>query len=286
MSEPALAREAPASASAAWLLATPFATLLAAIALVGAHARVSLGAAEAITFAGGVLLSVVPLGLAARGQLARREALVFPLLTGAPVALALALGKPVPHVFVNFTLVMIAHAVGGAIGSRVIHPGHILPASIVAAAADVLSLVHPEGPSHAIVESERALSLLAIHFPVPGLGVMAPVLGLGDLVFLSLVLAVVVRHRLSLFRAAALGLAGVLGAGFFSALLEAPVPALIPIAAAITAGLPEARALRPQDRRTTRIAAVLAIGVVAGVLLQRALLPPSGPPHPPAPMNP
>jgi hypothetical protein len=283
MSEPALASEAPTSASAAWLLATPLATLLAAIALAGAHARVSLGAAAAITFVGGVLTSVVPLGLAALGRLTRREALLFPLLTGAPVALALLLGKPAPHVFVNFTLVMIAHAVGGAIGSRVVHPGHILPASIVAAAADVLSLIHPEGPSHAIAESERALSLLAIHFPVPGVGVMAPVLGLGDLVFLALVLAVVVRHRLSLFRAAALGLAGVLGAGVFSAILEAPVPALIPIAAAITVGLPEARALRPQDRRTTRIAAVLAIGVVAGVLLQRALLPPSGPPRPPGP---
>jgi hypothetical protein len=282
VSAPLPTSSAPPIGRAAWLLATPITTLLAAIALGGAHARVSLGAAAAITFAGGALTSVVPLGLAARGRLRRHEALVFPLLTGAPVALALLLGRPLPHIFVNFTLVMLAHAVGGAIGSRVVHPGHILPASIVASAADVLSLVHPEGPSHSIAASERALSLLAIHFPVPGVGVMAPVLGLGDLVFLSLVLAVVVRHRLSLLRASALGLAGVFAAGAFSALLEAPVPALIPIAAAITAGLPEARALRPRDRRTTQIAAAIAFSVVVGVLLQRALLPPPAPPAGPA----
>lgn len=279
---PSVAPRAPAIGPSAWLLVTPITTLVAAIALAGAHARVSLAAAAAITFAGGALTSVVPLGLAARGRLLRHEALAFPLLTAAPVALALLLGRPLPHVFVNFTLVMIAHVVGGAIGSRVVHPGHILPASIVASAADVLSLVHPEGPSHNIAASERALSLLAIHFPVPGVGVMAPVLGLGDLVFLSLVLAVVVRHRLSLLRASALGLAGVFLAGAFSALLEAPVPALIPIAAVITAGLPEARALRPQDRRTTRIAAAIAVSVVVGVLLQRSLAPPPPPPAAPA----
>lgn len=263
------------SSSAMWLLATPLCTLLAAVGLARDSMRVSPDVAAAVTFAGGALVSIGPLSLAARGGLRRRDALIFPLLTAAPVGLALLMGKPVPHVFVNFTLVLIAHGIGGAIGRRVIHPGHLLPASLVAASADVLSLVHPEGPSHAIAESERALSLLAIHFPVPGVHGMAPVLGLGDLVFVALVLGVVVQHRLSLVRASVAVLLGVFAAGGLAAGLGVPVPALIPIAAAILLGMPEARALRPQDRRTTRIAAAVALAVIAGLLVQRVLLAPT-----------
>ena len=181
-----------------------------------------------------------------------------------------ALAAPWPRIGVlldDLGLVVIAHAAGGAIGVRVAHPGHLLPACAVAAAADLASVLHPSGPTHAIAASERALSLLAVGFPVPGTRAVAPVLGAGDLVFLALVFGVAVRHRLSLARAAAAAAAGLAAAGALAAHFEREIPALVPIGAAVVAALPEARRVRPEERRTAAVAVAVAVAVVVGVLL-------------------
>jgi hypothetical protein len=148
------------------------------------------------------------------------------------------------------------------------HPGHLLAACLVAAAADLASVMHPRGLTHAIVESERALSLLAISFPVATTHAFAPVLGVGDLLFAALALGVAAQHRLSVPRMAGLIAMGVLVAGALAAYFEAAIPALIPMAAAIVLGLPAARRLQPQDRRPTQIAAIVSVAVVAAVLLR------------------
>src|SRR6185503_12189742 len=148
---------------------------------------------------------------------------------------------------------------------------HLLPACVVAAAADLASVLHPAGPSRAISGSDAALSVLSVQFPVPGAAAVAPVLGVGDLLFLAVVLGVVTAHGLPLLRAAALGLAGVFVAGALAAWARAPIPALVPIAALTALGLPAARRLRPEDRRVAWIVAVIAVGVAGGVVLQRYL---------------
>jgi hypothetical protein len=230
-------------------------------------------AAALVTFAGGAATALVPLAVAARGPLSRR------------VALALAVGSVIAVVLVALThasgaaaaltidasLVAFAHAAGGSLGRRVADPGHLLAACIVGAAADLASVLHPAGPTHAIVESERALSLLAVSFPVPTTHAFAPVLGVGDLLFAALVLGVASAHRLSIARASACLFAGVAVAGAASGVLGGAVPAIVPIAAAVVVGMPAARRLGPRDRATTRVAAAIAIAVVLGVLLTRAL---------------
>ncbi len=256
--------------------ALPALGLLAAPALTAAGAaiapRLPLPEAEAaaLTFAGGAAVVLLSLALAAPARLGRRAAVA--LGTGALVLAGLALGAPRPAIaamLVNLALVSVAHALGGSIGRRVGHPGHLLPACAVAAAADLASVLHPAGPTHAIAQSERALSLFTIGFPVPGTREVAPTLGAGDLVFLALVFGVAAAHRLSLPRVVAAAAAGLAVAGALSAHFEAAIPALVPVGAAVVAGVPAARRLRPEDRRTAAIAVAAAAAVVAGVLLSQ-----------------
>src|SRR5262249_26800819 len=94
-------------------------------------------------------------------------------------------------------------------------------------------------------------------------------LGLGDLMFVALVLATLRAHGRPVGAAFAACIAGTALAGLASALSGAAVPALVAVGAAGGAFVPGARRLRPEDRRTTVVGAVVAGGVVLGVLLRR-----------------
>jgi hypothetical protein len=254
-------------APALGLLAAP--ALAVAAALLFPGLVVSPGVAAALTFGGAAGAALLSLSLAARADLAPRAAAG---LLAAGVALVgaafLAAARPVLAVaLVDLGLVAAAHAVGGSIGRRVAHPGHLLPACAVAAAADLASVIHPAGPSHAIAASERALSLLAVGFPVPGTDAVAPALGVGDLMFLALLLGVAAAHRFSIARVALAAAVGLAVAGGLAGALQREIPALIPLGAAVVALVPEARRLRPEDRRTAAISVTLAAAVALGVLL-------------------
>jgi hypothetical protein len=169
-------------------------------------------------------------------------------------------------VAVSASLVAAAWAIGTSIGRRIEHPGHLLPACVVVACADTTSIVSQFGPSHAIAESESALSIVTVGFPVPGTSSFAPALGVGDLVFVAIVFGAVAAHRLSLLRAALLCALGMAVAGASSAALETAVPALVPIAAAVIAGLPESRRLRHDERRTATLVMVIAVSLAAAAI--------------------
>ncbi len=249
------------------LLVAP--AITAAAAAIAPRLVVPDAVAAALAFAGGAAAGLLPLAIAARAPLGLRGACALGAGGAALLAVAAAVA-PYPVIalaIVNLALVSIANAVGGSIGRRVAHPGHLLPACAVAAAADLASVLHPEGPSHAIAQSERALSYLAIGFPVPGTRAVAPALGAGDLVFLALVLGVAAAHRLSLPRVVLAAAGGLAVAGGLAAYLDAAIPALVPIGAAVVAVVPDARRLRPEDRRTTVIAVAASAAIVAGVLL-------------------
>ncbi len=102
---------------------------------------------------------------------------------------------------------------------------------------------------------------------MPGTDAVAPALGVGDLVFLALVLGVAAAHRFSIARVALAAAVGLAAAGGLAAALQREIPALVPLGAAIVACVPEARRLRVEDRRTTVVALALAAAVVLGVLV-------------------
>lgn len=267
------------------LVAAP--ALTAAGLALAPHVTASEGTADLATFVLGAGTGLVALALAAPGALPKRAAIALGVASAASLGLAAALGVHARWalVGVNAALVAFAHAVGGAVGRRVAHPGHLLPACVVAAVADLASVLHPAGPSHAIASSQRALAVLTVGAAVPGTRLVAPALGAGDLLFLALVFGAAAAHRLSVPRAALLGGAGVLAAGLLSGLLGAPVPALVTIGVALVVGMPAARRLRPEDRRTAGLSAAIAVAVLAALLVQRATAPPEPPSAPPLPAS-
>ncbi|HEX3773671.1 MAG TPA: hypothetical protein VHV51_04350 [Polyangiaceae bacterium] len=232
--------------------------------------RVHVGAifGNALAFAGGAILPIGALALAATTELGRRATFAIAGLAAASL-LALTLTHPAPlaaMLLVDAALVALGWALGASIGRRVQHAAHLLPACVVAACADLVSLLSPEGPTHAIAQSERALSVLATWFPVPGTNALAPALGVGDLLFSGLIFGVAVVHELPYLRTLCLAIAGASCAGALSAWLEVAVPALVPIGAAIVIGLPAVRRVRPADRAATKWSLVIASAIAIGVL--------------------
>jgi hypothetical protein len=184
------------------------------------------------------------------------------------------------EVAVDAALVAMAWGIGGFIGERIQHPGHLLPACVVVAAVDLTSVVSRFGPTHAIAESERALSLAAISFPVPGTSLAAPALGVGDLIFMAIVFAACRVHHLSVVRATVLCLGATWLAGVGSALLETAVPALMPVGAAVVLGIPPLRRLRREDRRAAVVAMVIAVSIAGGTIVSHYLGSAAAPPSP------
>jgi hypothetical protein len=232
--------------------------------------RVSAGFANAVAFAGATLVPILALSILAKAE--GTLGLTLGVAAGA-AGLLIALGfvqhAPIAAMLlVDSALVALAWAIGASIGRRVQHASHLLPACVVAASADLVSLLSPEGPSHAIAESDRALSVLAVWFPVPGSHALAPALGVGDLLFIALVFGVAVVHRLPYARTVVLAALGTSVAGVAAALLGVAVPALLPISAAILLGLPSVRRLRPADRRAATWSMVIAGAVVTATLVR------------------
>ncbi len=248
---------------------TPCAAL---VALLSAHARVGAALGSGIAFFGGAVLPVIGLALAARFSAPIKGTLSVAAWAGTLLA---ALASMPTHVdasaaalAVDGALVAFGWAVGSSVGRRVQHASHLLPACVVAASADLVSLLSPEGPSHAIARSDRALSVLATWFPVPGSRDLSPALGAGDLLFMALVFGVACARALPYARTVVLCVLGTALAGVAAAGLGVAVPALLPIAVCLIAGLPAARALPAADRKAARWAMIVAGSVALASILR------------------
>lgn len=172
-------------------------------------------------------------------------------------------------VAVTASLLLAGTLLGATVGTAIEHPGHLVFVAVVSAAADIFSVNHPAGPSAAIVESEAALSLLALPWPMLGTPAIEPVLGVGDVVFTALYVAAARAHGLG--RARTLwALAFALVATLVTVIaLELPLPALPYLGAAMLIAHPEARRPPAADRvKGTLAAAAIVAAVVAAFVLR------------------
>ncbi len=250
-------------------LALAPATILAGL-LAAPRMVVSDGVADVLAIVLSVVPALVALSLASRRPLPSVRALVVlaALALAALVVVSLVgLRSAVIPLQVG-ALVALGHALGTLVGARVAHPGHLLPAAIVASAADLASVISPEGPSHAIAQSEAAMTVAALSAPVPGTLAVTHVLGVGDLVMLGLFFAAAARFDIPAGRVALGAALGLVVAFALSAWLATPIPALVPMGFAVVLVVPRFRQLAPADRRATLTAAVLAAALIAAVLVR------------------
>lgn len=266
----------PSSRQRGW--ATPLALALmplvaGATALVAPHVTLDGAALDLATFLIPTSVGCTALGIGSLTE-PRRPVLMAILAVAAVALLTIAFAHAYSMTFalvVGACLVALGWGIGLPIGRRVQHPGHLLPACIIAASADIVSVFSPSGPTRAIVESDRALSVLALPFPVLGTSEVVPTLGAGDLVFVGLLLGVAAKHGLSRARVVLLSIGGALLAGLVSGLLETAVPALPAIGLTALLGIPEARVPPPRDRKLAIVASVAAVTLAATTLASRFL---------------
>lgn len=169
---------------------------------------------------------------------------------------------------VTTCLLCVGTLVGGLVGSRIEHPGHLVFVALVSAGVDALSVFHPRGLSHAVAESEAALSVLAMSFPMLGTDIVAPLLGVGDVAFCALYLAAARAHGLPVPRTRAALVVGFALTALLVVLSQLPIPALPLLGLAVVAAHPRARRPRPADLRAGLVGVGL-LCVVAVVLYLR-----------------
>ena len=221
---------------------------------------------------GAAALSCTAAAFSAAGWAPGRRLVLPAALVGIGLVALLMRLDPPPHAFAvlhGYVLLFAGGLVGAALGREVVDRAHLWPLVIVAAAADLWSVTAPAGVTRAIVEGRAPISLSAVvlHLPV-GPGEVAPVLGVGDILLTSFLVAAAARVGLPR-RRTGLGLA----AGFFIcfgalAAIQAPVPALPFVALAFAAA--HGAALRPRPRELGAALAVAGSLFALGALALRA----------------
>ena len=169
------------------------------------------------------------------------------------------------HLVGSTSLLVLAFLAGRAIADRVERPGHLLPAALVAAAADSWSVLAPTGVTHAVLERPELLPLLVLTFPALGGQGYAPLLGGADICVVTLFLRVCARFELAFGRALiAVAVALFLTVALVMALAQ-PIPALPVLVGALVVALwPSLRVTRQEWGIAMGFAAALA--AAAGAL--------------------
>jgi hypothetical protein len=168
-------------------------------------------------------------------------------------------------------LLLLGTSAGAWVGERIQHPAHLMFVALVSGIADTLSVTQPGGVSATIVEHPHALALLALPWPMLGTREIAPLLGVGDIVFTSLYIRAGRRHQLPLARtllALALAYASTTAAVI---IWSRPIPVLPLLGAALVLAQPQTRAIAPADRRRGAWVITALVGVIAAWILRRSL---------------
>jgi hypothetical protein len=140
----------------------------------------------------------------------------------------------------TLSLLLVTLSIGFWLAGEIERAGHLIPVCIVGTLVDIWSVL--EGPSRRVGQQvvthmqmqvdtgvrqpPPMVDFLVLHWPEPGADMMAPLVGLGDMVFVSLFLASCRRFGLSLTKCVVLVLAGLASAMAVAMWLEKPTPAL------------------------------------------------------------
>lgn len=158
---------------------------------------------------------------------------------------------------------------GTIVGREVEHAGYLVFVAVVSSAMDLVSVFHPTGPSAMLATSARAMSLLAVPWPMLGTSQIEPFLGVGDVVFTSLYLAACRRHGLAQVRTVFALALGFVATALTVIVLERPIPALPLLGAAVVGIHVEARHPPAADRARGVIVAALVVLACLGLLVFR-----------------
>lgn len=195
-------------------------------------------------------------------------ALLLALVAVVAVAQVLAPADALSIAVHGALLLGFACSVGAVLGREVVDPAHLWPLVVVAASADLFSVLAPAGVTRAILDGTAPVSLSAVvlHLPITTDAPPAPLLGVGDLLFTGFLGGAAARLDLPP-RRSVVGLA----AGFATCLggllaVEVPLPAL-PFLGVGFAFAHGAR-IRPRARE---LALALGVAGLLGVLGATAL---------------
>jgi hypothetical protein len=169
---------------------------------------------------------------------------------------------------VALALLAAGSSLGAAIGARIEHPGHLLFVALASALADIFSVASPSGPSAAIAQSQLALSLAAVAWPMLGTRNIEPFLGVGDIVFSGLYLASARKHGFTLRRTLLALASGYALTMFGVFVLRTAVPALPFLGAAMLFAHPEARRPPAADRRRGLVVLSVMAALFVALLLR------------------
>lgn len=158
---------------------------------------------------------------------------------------------------------------GTIVGREVEHAGYLVFVAVVSSAMDLVSVFHPTGPSAMLATSPRAISLLAVPWPMLGTSEIEPFLGVGDVVFTALYLAACRRHGLSESRTVVALVMGFVATALTVIVLARPVPALPLLGAAVVGIHAEARHPPATDRMRGIVVAASVVLICLGLLVFR-----------------
>lgn len=169
---------------------------------------------------------------------------------------------------VTVTLLSAGSLIGAFVGYRIEAPGHLLIVVVVSSLVDLLSVVHPAGPSAQLAQDKAMLSLLALPWPMLGTKDLIPVIGVGDIVFSALYVAASRAHALSAQRTLFALIAGFAFTLLALFVFMKPIPALPFFGAAMLIAHPRARVLPTTDRKKALLGFVILAAALAFWLLR------------------
>ena len=173
--------------------------------------------------------------------------------------------------WILLALLSVGSGLGTWVGSAIEQPGHLLFVALVSSVVDTWSVAHPEGPSATLLQRPESLALLALPWPMLGTRDVAPLLGVGDVVFTSLYWSAGRRHGLSALRTSFAFALAFAATAISVVVFERAIPVLPFLGAAMLAAHPAARAPQARDRRRG-LWVMTALGLALAVwVLRRSL---------------
>ena len=167
------------------------------------------------------------------------------------------------------SLLMLGTLGGAAVGTRIQAAGHLVFVALISSAADLFSVYSTLGPSAAMIETPTSLNLLVMPWPMLGTAAVAPILGVGDVVFASLYLSAARTHRLNATRTLLALVAGFALTFVALVIFEVPVPALPFLGLAVVASDARTRQVPLADRKHGWIGAIVLVVVAAALARYR-----------------